>query len=71
MDLPLVSACFLAFALTSGPLSAQTSAGALVGLVRDPAGAFTNRRQFCNGVDYLRCNHDYRHAGGCCPTQAG
>src|SRR5690242_60532 len=31
--------CFLALALTSGPLSAQTSAGALVGLVRDPAAA--------------------------------
>src|SRR5258708_21139800 len=31
--------CLLAFALTSGSLSAQTSAGALVGLVRDPAAA--------------------------------
>src|SRR5262245_64519399 len=30
---------FLAFALTSGSASAQTSAGALVGLVRDPAAA--------------------------------
>ena len=29
----------LAFFLTGGSLSAQTSAGALVGLVRDPAGA--------------------------------
>jgi hypothetical protein len=35
----LAGPCFLVFALTSGSLSAQTSAGALVGLVRDPAGA--------------------------------
>src|SRR5713101_3885950 len=35
----LTVSCILAFALTSGPLSAQTSAGALVGLVRDPAAA--------------------------------
>src|SRR5438132_6549001 len=31
--------CLLVLALTSGPLPAQTSAGALVGLVRDPAAA--------------------------------
>jgi hypothetical protein len=35
----VTGACLLAFALTGGPLSAQTSAGALVGLVRDPANA--------------------------------
>src|SRR5580698_2515279 len=35
----ITGSCLLAFALTSGSLSAQTSAGALVGLVRDAAGA--------------------------------
>jgi hypothetical protein len=35
----VTSRCLLVFVLTSGYLSAQTSAGALVGLVRDAADA--------------------------------